>query len=244
MRELLEEREWPFYVLWFDVDPKQVDVNVHPTKQEVRFADGRLVSAAAYKAVRDAIPAQIESIRPPAVGIEAMDSSKAHPADRLGGSVVPPEFRPSLEPQAGHSATLPFPSSTGATPKPAQSSSQPIPAVAPAIRPAIYQIHNKYLISPITSGLAIIDQHAAHERILYERALRSFDERAFSSQQLLFPLLLELGAEEDAIFQEIRTDLTSLGFRIRDFGPRSYSEFRPARCACRRICLQGGHPYG
>lgn len=225
MRELLEEREWPFYVLHFDIDPKLVDVNVHPTKQEVRFSDSRLVSAAAYKAVRDAIPAQAASIRPPQIGLEAIESEKSHPADRLGGSVVPPEFRSTFSPSKGAMESLPLslakPSAASGTPTPTSPvSSQP---VTHSIRPAIYQIHNKYLISPISSGLAIIDQHAAHERILYERALRSFDERAFSSQQLLFPLLLELDAEEDAVLQELRDDLTALGFKIRDFGPRSYS---------------------
>ena len=226
MRELLEDREWPFYVLQFDVDPKLVDVNVHPTKQEVRFSDARLVSAAAYKAVRDAIPAMINSIRPPQTGLDAIESSKSHPADRLGGSVVPPEFRSSFRPH--DSATESLPLSLSNTPSSPSQEQEAIVAGQPqaqsqSIRPAIYQIHNKYLISPITSGLAVIDQHAAHERILYERALRSFDERSFSSQQLLFPLLLELNAEEDAILQEIREDLSALGFKILDFGPRSYS---------------------
>lgn len=223
MRELLEDREWPFYVLQFDIDPKLIDVNVHPTKQEVRFSEARLVSAAAYKAVRDAIPAQAASLRPPQIGLEAIESEKSHPADRLGGSVVPPEFRSTFSPSKGATESLPLSLSK---PDAAASTRGVTPIQQPpiqSIRPAIYQIHNKYLISPITSGLAIIDQHAAHERILYERALRSFDERSFSSQQLLFPLLLELDAEEDAILQEIRDDLASLGFKIRDFGPRSYS---------------------
>jgi DNA mismatch repair protein MutL len=93
----------------------------------------------------------------------------------------------------------------------------------PLFRPTIFQVHNKYLISQIRSGIAIIDQHAAHERILYERALKSFRERMFNAQQLLFPLLLELEPEEDAVFQEIRQDLEPLGFQVRDFGPRTYS---------------------
>jgi DNA mismatch repair protein MutL len=222
MRELLEDREWPFYVLQFDIDPKLVDVNVHPTKQEVRFSDARLVSAAAYKAVRDAIPAQAASVRPMEVGLDAVDSPKPHPADRLGGSVVPPEFRSAYAPDKSFTTPLPFqPPKIEDTPSSYASSVTPTPSHT--IRPAIYQIHNKYLISPITSGLAIFDQHAAHERILYEKALRSFDERVFSSQQLLFPLLLELDVEEDAVFREIAEDLSSLGFRIHDFGPRSYS---------------------
>jgi DNA mismatch repair protein MutL len=222
MRELLEDREWPFYVLQFDVDPTQVDVNVHPSKLEVRFSDGRLVSSAAYKAVRDTLPAQADPVRPPVVGLEAVEQTRSHPADRLGGSVVPREFRGSFAPLTDP-VSLPFPAAKPSGEQSTAKQTTQSPESPPSIRPAIYQIHNKYLISPITSGLAIFDQHAAHERILYERALRSFDERAFSSQQLLFPLLLELDVEEDAIFKEIREDLSALGFRVRDFGVRAYS---------------------
>jgi DNA mismatch repair protein MutL len=71
--------------------------------------------------------------------------------------------------------------------------------------------------------VAIIDQHAAHERILYERALRSYASRTFNSQQLLFPMLLELTVEQDALFAEIREDLAHFGFQIQEFGPRAYS---------------------
>jgi len=103
-------------------------------------------------------------------------------------------------------------------------SSESAPAgAAPLFRPAIFQVHDKYLISQIQSGIAIIDQHAAHERILYEKAARSFAERMFNSQQLLFPMLLEFEPEEDAVFQEVMADLGELGFQIRPFGPRSYS---------------------
>jgi len=93
----------------------------------------------------------------------------------------------------------------------------------PLYRPAMFQVHDKYLIAQISSGVAIIDQHAAHERILFEKAQRAFHERSFNSQQLLFPMLLELSPEEDALLRELREDLRHLGYQIREFGDRTYS---------------------
>jgi len=212
LRDWLEDGEWPFYVLFVDLAASNVDVNVHPAKREVRFSDERLVNAAVFEALREALKEQQTSLSelrqawapPPQTESppELFDTSRAQ-------SYSYPPTRPALP-------VIPDPRSAPSFP----SSPQPSSAI---LRAQIYQVHSKYLIAPIRSGLAIIDQHAAHERILYERALRSFDHRTFTSQQLLFPLLLELSPEEDASFQEIKPDLDILGFIIRDFGPRAYS---------------------
>ncbi len=81
-------------------------------------------------------------------------------------------------------------------------------------RSGIWQIHNKYIISQIRSGIMIVDQHVAHERILYERALESMKRSLPMSQQLLFPLEMKIAPAEYALVRELRTDLTSLGFDI------------------------------
>jgi DNA mismatch repair protein MutL len=82
----------------------------------------------------------------------------------------------------------------------------------------IWQAHNKYIISQIRNGLLIIDQHVAHERILYERAMANFQDSLPSSQQLLFPETLELGASDYALAKELLPNLIPLGFDIRLFG--------------------------
>lgn len=215
LRDWLDEGEWPFYILFVDLAASSVDVNVHPAKREVRFSDERLVNAAVFEALREALKGQQESLNelrqawtPPNVPRESPSLFSSTP------SVI------------SYSSQLPTPSRSHDQPtysrdEPQQQQQQQ--ASQGKLRAQIYQVHAKYLIAPIRSGLAIIDQHAAHERVLYERALRSFDHRSFASQQLLFPLLLELTPEEDALFQEMKVDLSVFGFVLKDFGPRAYS---------------------
>jgi DNA mismatch repair protein MutL len=210
MREYIDEGEWPFYVLFLELDPSQFDVNVHPSKLEVKFVDDKLVHAVLYRTIRHALPEEI----PPDLGAgspssaftSSSDSTISREADLFVRRNLESLFPPAAESAPGLSAPSAADNDLGRL-----------------FRPAIHQVHNKYLISQVRSGIAVIDQHAAHERILYEKALRSFRERAFNAQQLLFPILLELEPEEDAVFQEVRADMLPLGFQIRDFGPRTYS---------------------
>ena len=88
-------------------------------------------------------------------------------------------------------------------------------------RPVLWQLHNKYIFSQIKSGLMIVDQHVAHERILYERALRSMEENNPSSQQLLFPQNIELLPREMALVKELLPELEKIGFQLRFFGGTS-----------------------
>jgi DNA mismatch repair protein MutL len=88
-------------------------------------------------------------------------------------------------------------------------------------KPVLWQLHNKYIFSQIKSGLMIIDQHVAHERVLYERVLRSLEENAPNSQQLLFPQHLDLLPREMAMIRELLPELERIGFQIRFFGGMS-----------------------
>ncbi|MBN1278667.1 MAG: DNA mismatch repair endonuclease MutL [Chlorobium sp.] len=87
--------------------------------------------------------------------------------------------------------------------------------------PKIWQLHNKYIICQIKNGMMIIDQHVAHERVLYERALDVMNQNVPNSQQLLFPQKVELRQWEYEVFEDIRDDLYRLGFNLRDFGSRT-----------------------
>jgi DNA mismatch repair protein MutL len=233
LRELLEPNEWPFYIVMLELDPREIDVNVHPAKLEVKFADEKLVHAAVYRAIRSVLPEQLsaehraplggyDAARPltvadflPQAPVVSGQTAQLWDAPRLvTAQVAAPETEVSRALKPGD----PPPSSTSlASEHPA------LPEFTALLRPAIYQLHHKYLVSQIRSGIAVIDQHAAHERVLYERALRSYGSRSFNSQQLLFPMLLELSVEHDALFAEIQADLVHFGFQIRAFGPRAYS---------------------
>src|ERR1019366_9147434 len=88
-------------------------------------------------------------------------------------------------------------------------------------KPVLWQLHNKYIFSQIKSGLMIVDQHVAHERILYERALRSMEDNNPASQQLLFPRNIDLLPREMALVRELLPELEKIGFQIRFFGGAS-----------------------
>ena len=88
-------------------------------------------------------------------------------------------------------------------------------------RPVLWQLHNKYIFSQIKSGMMIVDQHVAHERILYERALRSMEDNHPASQQLLFPQHLDLLPRELALIRELLPELEKIGFQLRFFGGMS-----------------------
>ncbi|MGC8652600.1 MAG: hypothetical protein ACP5US_01250 [Candidatus Kryptoniota bacterium] len=81
----------------------------------------------------------------------------------------------------------------------------------------LYQLHNKYIISQISTGLLVVDQHAAHERVLYEKALNRFNDQGQYTQQLLFPLSLNINPSDFAVLQEINPGLSALGFNIKLF---------------------------
>jgi DNA mismatch repair ATPase MutL len=180
----------------------------------VKFADEKAVHSAVYRAVREVLPAQITQ-EPAAAGTVTMQGAQTS-LGPMSGLALPPRLS---SPTGTSDAEM----SAGESRAIATTHEVDVTHEDTLFRPAIFQVHDKYLISPISSGIAIIDQHAAHERILYERAQRSFRERSFNSQQLLFPMLLELTGEEDAVFQEVCGDLESIGFQIRDFGVRTYS---------------------
>ena len=210
MREQLDEGSWPFYAVFLEVEPAEVDVNVHPAKLEVRFADEKRVHAVLYRAVRNVLPSQI--LQEPVGRGAGRDEGAAIVLSGAAAAAV------------AQSEELRFPAAEGAVAT--ETVLRDVREEGPErvlFRPAMFQVHGRYLISQISSGLAVIDQHAAHERVLFERAQRGFRERMFNSQQLLFPILLELDPEEDAVFQELHADLAHLGFQIREFGVRTYS---------------------
>lgn len=204
--------EWPFYVLFVELDPRSLDVNVHPAKAEVKFDHENLIHSAVRQAVRQALgDLRVETIplreTPPRV-------RPPHPIDLHGGSALPRDLREALQPYEdlfGADAVVPPSAAAKKTPEPS------------ALPVDIWQIHNKYILSQVKSGLALVDQHAAHERILFEKAKRALQGQSLNSQQLLFPLLIELSPEDDLLLRDLLPELARLGFAIREFGPRAWS---------------------
>ena len=207
----------PALFLFLDVPPSMVDVNVHPTKAEVRFRDRPAVEAAVEEAVRASLRTLQSSS---ALGRSARVAEDRLPWEAAGprGEVPsPPLRRPQAEPVPQMSLFVsPSPAQPGAAPA-APEAEVPAPE-AGAARPLLWQVHNTYLFAETRSGLIIVDQHSAHERVLYEEIMESFDSGERDSQRLLFPLTIRLSPAELHIVEEMAGLLSRIGFEIEPFG--------------------------
>ncbi len=229
--EILAHGGFPFYAVFLQIDPQRVDVNVHPSKMEVKFADDRLIYAILRNTVRQAltstavIPVESSIVR--AVPIVAWPSAPEVPAAEQNGIPVGAGLAPEMVrqiPQFDFRAKHPG-RQLGFELKPTAPAEKSIIDADPGTsEPAkyqphnVWQIHDRYILSEIKSGLVIIDQHVAHERILYEQALDIFSQQEPATQNLLFPVVLELSPEDHDLVQEILPLLEKLGFALKPFG--------------------------
>lgn len=221
---LLPENSFPFYVLFIEMDPQHIDVNVHPTKTEIKFDDERAVYAVVRSAVRQALGTH--SLAPAIDFKEDVNVvSKLHQGsvsrdlyyeERYGNSLN----RANLEnweklfekeyPERGTSTINPnflrFESAANS------------PKSTEAEERTVFQLHRKYLVRGTQSGLMIIDQQAAHERVLYERYLLNLKGVAGNSQQSLFPQTIELTKSDFELVMAMEEEMKMLGFRFEVFG--------------------------
>ncbi|MCC6315886.1 MAG: DNA mismatch repair endonuclease MutL [Thermomicrobiales bacterium] len=198
------------------LDPALVDVNVHPTKAEVKFADERAVcralSRAAHAALSRAPHAELPEIRfdPPPV---------AEPAQRaLPAAIIPPR-QPPLTPDAE-----PDPDPTRAH-----------PSGVPVLR-VLGQVGSSFIIAEGPDGMYLIDQHAAHERVMYEKILAGMRNRAAGQQPLLDPLVLELTPDELTAYEKSTAELAEVGWDLERFAPGAVL-IRAAPAAVRGVDL-------
>jgi len=220
----IKERS-PEVHLFIELPPDRVDVNVHPTKAEVRFLDQSLVHEILRRAVIDALG----DTAAPALVLEP-----AEPAPVAASfAPLPLGFQPSASAPFGAAAwsaagqTMPAAAAGGA---PALSDSSPglgtaagsVP-VAPLLRPMVPlgQFRNTFIIAADEDGLAIIDQHVAHERILFEQISERLLTRTIESQRLLSPVVMELSPGEHQTLLQHAAELERFGFELSDFGGTS-----------------------
>ncbi len=222
MDPLVRPGDYPFYVLKIQMEPHGFDVNVHPAKTEVKFRE----ESAVHQVVRHAVRASMGSedikevagiIAKPSLpkskssSIRSQHAVKPKPMPR---DVMDSLYKP-VEQDISKKPITPTPSA----PVVPDTEITAVPDTDSTVE--LWQLHNKYILSQIKSGLVIIDQHAAHERILYERAMRHFQNPPNPSQHLLFPEILELTIEDWETLKEFAPQLKDLGFILGDFGPRT-----------------------
>ena len=225
---LLAEDVHPPFILWLDLDPRRIDVNVHPTKREVRLADPRQVVEAVKAGVRSALEMpetpsfvynqELSEFKPSHIGeITPLLLSKEEVGE---GGREDTGLSLESEKEIGQMAFSLVASSVPKVEWPEADLKDDAEGVSPELKvsPVIWQIHSKYIASQIKDGIIIVDQQAAHERILFEEALDRFNSEGGTSQQLLFPFTINLGAVEKAVWAEVEGLLGQLGFVVREFG--------------------------
>ncbi len=189
----------PRFVLALAVDPRQVDVNVHPTKREVRFSD--------QERVHEWVRSRIQAVAKPASAPSRMTAvSGWAPPQRAAIHAA------SLPPAAG--ILNPSPSLVETAAEPAQPY---LPSVDLEVRP-MGQIANRYLLAQIGDEVQIVDQHTAHERVLFERLTAQLEAGTIASQHALLPQMVELSAGEAVSVRVHLDDMRRLGFEIEEFG--------------------------
>lgn len=244
--ELLPDDSYPLYVLFIEIDPSKIDINVHPTKTEIKYQDEKSIYAIIRSAVKRSLGQY--NITPTLdfnqeTGFNNMITEKAHE------DIVPPaiSFNPDFNPfqaERKQEREIPYLRSMGGE---RQETSKNWGSLYDIVKAPVteqhqfdlesgeteksipkhgdkqlFQLHNRYIVSQIKSGFMLVDQQAAHERILYERFLQQLETHQGASQQSLFPQTVTLGAVDFELVKELLPDIQALGFQVREFGKNTF----------------------
>lgn len=255
--DLLPDGSYPLYVIFIEIDPKRIDINVHPTKQEIKFEDERLVYNYLRVSVRHALgqynvmpsldfdqdptfanPAPIRprenpkaspSVRAAASGSSSAGSGDAPPSERRRQTnnlerwedafkgLEAFDSKPAATPEGNQPLTLESDwqkeeEEEATHPNSAQPESKKTPT----------QLHNTYILTQIKSGMMLLDQQTAHERILYERYLQVLSQQKSSTQNQLFPRTLSLAPADAELLKSLLQPINQLGFDIQEFGANTF----------------------
>jgi DNA mismatch repair protein MutL len=221
--DVLYHGRHPAFVLFLELDPVRVDVNVHPAKSEVRFRDSRLVHDFLFRSLHQALAGARAGSQAtaPDGGVAQATPAAGGPAPYAGSGPSPPQssFSLAVREQLGTYAALYGP------PRGDASNDAPTlpsaPEGAPPLGFALAQLHGIFVLAENASGLIVVDMHAAHERITYERLKAAQDGEGIRSQPLLVPVSLAVSEREAACAEERATALAMLGFELTRSGPQS-----------------------
>jgi DNA mismatch repair protein MutL len=236
---LISKEQFPLYVLHISIDPSQIDVNIHPTKTEIKFEDEKNIYQILRAVVRKALGGILNS---PEMNIGFDDNRFMHhelgknPGFESENSTVSTASRSQRNSwddmkfeyaqkrnQVNQNWEILFQDNpkTDMQSEPETVRTSTVESEL-AVSRNFFQLHQTYIVTQIKRGLMLVDQQAAHERILYEKYLRALDKNPVASQQLLFPKTVILSAGDEQIMLEILDDIRLLGFNISHFGKNTF----------------------
>ena len=231
-RDVLFHGRHPCYLLYLELDPAQVDVNVHPTKHEVRFRDSRLI----YDFLRRSVLRVLADDRPDQV-LEQDRSSRETSTDQ---QFVASHYQTDIRFREHTDTSNGFDMLSRVT-KPSQSiapTEDSGEADIPPMGYALAQLHGVYILSQTRDGMIIVDMHAAHERITYEALKQALDDRGLVSQPLLIPITVHVSQREASLVEEAHDLFEQFGLGVQRVGPETIRiEHVPA------ILRQASHEY-
>ena len=218
----------PPYFLYFEINPSDIDVNIHPTKTEIKFENEQAIWQLLVAAVRDAIGKFCEI---PSIDFDTVDKPDIPVFDPSRDNIQIPKvnYNPSYNPfdhtpASSHRAPSSWESLyDGLTPTVPDATES---SLFPSDRsPAHYQYKGQYIMTAVKSGLMVIDQHRADIRILFERyaSAGSAESGGCSSQRLLFPETMRLSPSDSVILEQILPEMSSLGFDLSPLGGGSFA---------------------
>lgn len=217
----------PAYALYLELDPALVDVNVHPTKHEVRFRESRLVHDFIYRSIHRVIAqAKPQDVSAPApAAVLSASNMPAQPAYQQQNMALmsrrepAPQAQQVREQMAGYARLHEVPAAQVHTPQasPVATESQQ-PETVPPMGYAIAQLHGVYILAQNQTGLVLVDMHAAHERIVYERLKYAAEQEGIRSQPLLVPASLAVSSREADAAEEYAEMFKTLGFELARMG--------------------------
>lgn len=236
---LLQEKTFPFYTLFLEIDPKHIDINVHPTKTEIKFDDERTVYAVVKAAVRQALGTHNIT---PAIDFGAdvnfasfspQKSENSNSADKAYGQFRTIEkqdtsqweklyegLQKDIKEEETSNAQMDFhPEASETITLGSAINKAPIgDFLLPSKDKKHFQIHRKYICTHVKSGLMLIAQQEAHERILFEKFLLMIEQRSGASQQSLFPQTIELNPADFSLVMGMEEEIKAIGFEFSVFG--------------------------
>ena len=219
-KSILNRGEYPFFALNIFLPHKEVDINVHPMKTEVRFKDEWRIYHVIKSSVEEALSPILNTIpdfEKPSLETQfdfpttfIPKEGQVNPSQEIfdlnSSSNLDIKFKPAIDRAKSYASQL---------------ASRPEPNSGKVDLENIWQVHSKYIVSPISSGLVIIDQHVAHERVLFEEAMAAFDNNPMSAQTLLFPEIIDFSPDEFSSLLDVLPYLEKMGFRMKEFGNNS-----------------------